>query len=121
MADASPYPGFHRVYSYVERGFYGRQIARLFDLFPREQVMLIGSERLKRDPEATLRAICAFLGVAPPNEPIVHRIARPAADIDYPATLSDQDVIFLQRHFADEMTRFRLLAGESPLIEGMDG
>lgn len=112
MADGTPYPGFHRVYSYIERGFYGRQLARALDLFPREQLLLLGSHTLKHDPTAAIGRICAFLGASPPSEPLAHKTSRPAATIDYPATLSDSDVTFLQRQFADEMARFRLLSGE---------
>lgn len=115
MAEGTPYPGFHRVYSYVERGFYGRQLARLLTLFPREQLLLLASDTLKQDPTGTMGRICSFLNVAPPPGPIAPKISRPAADLEYPTTLSDSDVIFLQRQFADELTRFRLLAGEDAL------
>lgn len=113
MATGTPYPGFHRVYSYVERGFYGRQLARAFRLFPRDQVLILSSEELKRDPGATLEAICRFLGI--PSQPIQPRISRPAADIAYPSTLTSEDVTFLQRLFAEEMSRFdRLRSGKAP-------
>ena len=115
MAGGTPYPGFHRVYSYVERGFYGRQLARLLALFPRDQLLLLGSDSLKREPTATIQTICTFLDVAAPSDPIVPKISRPAADLDYPATLSDSDVIFLQRQFSDELARFRLLSEENAL------
>jgi len=119
MADALPYPGFHRVYSYVERGFYGRQLAHALALFPREQLLLLGSEELRRDPTGTIGAVCAFLGVEPPAGPSLPKISRPAADIDYPATLSDSDVIFLQRQFADEIARLHKLGGKT-LLAGED-
>jgi hypothetical protein len=106
MAKGSPYPGFHRVYSYVERGFYGRQLARALRLFPRDQILILASEELKRDPTATLGTICRFLGIAEPTRPAAPKLSRPGADIFYPATLTDEDVIFLQRQFADEMARF---------------
>jgi len=115
MAKGTPYPGFHRVYSYVERGFYGRQLARALDLFPREQILVLSSEELKRDPDATLGAICDFLGIPAPTEPIRPRISRAAADIAYPSELADEDVIFLQRYFVDEMLRFDRLRSEAPL------
>jgi len=112
MAEAQPYPGFHRVYSYVERGYYGRQLARALALFPREQLLMLRSEELRSDPTGTIGAICAFLGVEPPAQPLAPKVSRPAADIDYPATLSDSDVIFLQRQYADEVRRLYELAGE---------
>ena len=116
MADADPYPGFHRVYSYVERGYYGRQLARVMRLFPRDQLLLIGSDDLRREPTATIRKVCEFLNIAAPAGDIAPKISRPAADIDYPATLSGEDVAFLQRQFADEMLRFRALAGKDAAI-----
>ena len=109
MAEPTPYAGFHRVYSYVERGFYGRQLARALELFPRGQILLIESQELKRDPTLAIRGICHFLGIAAPEVAMTPRISRPAADIAYPADLSQEDVIFLQRQFAREMTRFRQL------------
>jgi len=115
MAQGTPYPGFHRVYSYVERGFYGRQLARALSLFPREQILILSSEDLKRDPGATLGAICRFLDVPPREGPTEPRISRPAAEIAYPATLTGEDVIFLQRLFADEMLRFDRLRSEEAL------
>ena len=106
MANGSPYRGFHRVYSYVERGFYGRQLARALRLFPRDQILVLASEELKRDPTATLGTICRFLGIAEPTRPAALKLSRPAADISYPATLTSDDVVFLQRQFADEIARF---------------
>lgn len=64
--DCPEAPGFHRIYSYVERGFYAAQLDRLFAIFPREQVMLIGSERLEAEPNAVLAEICDFMGAAHP-------------------------------------------------------
>jgi hypothetical protein len=114
MAEGTPYPGFHRIYSYVERGFYGRQLARALQLFPPEQILILSSEELKREPGTVLQTICRFLDVPSPARPIQPRISRPAAEIAYPATLTSEDVIFLQRLFADEMLRFdRLRSGEA--------
>ena len=112
MAQASPYPGFHRVYSYVERGFYGRQLARLLELFPRDQLLIMNSEELKFDPTVALGRVCDFLAIDRKPGPVGSRISRPAAEIDYPATLTDADVTFLQRLYRDEIDRFRYLSGD---------
>jgi hypothetical protein len=93
----------------VERGFYGRQLARVFELFPREQILILRSDNLKRDATATITDVCRFLGVEAPYRPIASRISRPAAEIDYPATLTPEDVTFLQRQFTEEMVRFERL------------
>jgi len=55
--------GAHRVFSYVERGFYAPQLRRAFSLFPREQILLCRTDRLWSDPAATLAAVQDFLGV----------------------------------------------------------
>ncbi len=110
MAGGTPYPGFHRVFSYVERGFYGRQLARALRLFPREQLLLLGSDTLKRDPDVAIRRVCYFLAMPPPQE-ISPRISRPAIEIAYPSTLRNTDVLFLKHLYGDEMARFRALGG----------
>jgi hypothetical protein len=56
-------PGQHRVFSYVDRGFYSEQIRRLWRFFPREQTFVARSEDLQAEPKAVLDAICDFLQV----------------------------------------------------------
>src|SRR5262249_46946340 len=53
----------HRVFSYVERGFYLDQIARLRNLFPAKQLHFLRTDRLWSEPRATVRAIEVFLGI----------------------------------------------------------
>ena len=55
--------GVHRIYSYVERGFYAGQIRTLFDLFPRRNVHFFRTDKLWIGPSATLAAIERFLGI----------------------------------------------------------
>lgn len=55
--------GVHRVFSYVERGFYAAQIERLLHLFPREQILFLRTDRLWDDSAATLTQVERFLGV----------------------------------------------------------
>ncbi|WP_294389669.1 sulfotransferase domain-containing protein [uncultured Sphingomonas sp.] len=117
MAAGAPYPGFHRVYSYVERGYYGRQLARLLRAFPRDQLLLLGSEQLRRDPAKVIARISAFLGIPAPIVPAAPQISHPAADITYPSTLTASDVSFLQRHYVEEMARFHALAGQPHLLD----
>jgi hypothetical protein len=58
-------PSQLRKYSYVDRGFYADQIARVFRFFSREQAQVIKFEDFRRDPRRTLDATCAFLGLSP--------------------------------------------------------
>ena len=55
--------GAHRVYSYVERGFYGAQIRQLLSFFPRPQVHFCRTDELWTDAAGTLCKIWNFLGV----------------------------------------------------------
>jgi Sulfotransferase domain len=56
-------PFQHRVYSYLDRGFYAHQVRRLFNIFGKEQVLIMLSEELKNDHNKTLQRVFEFLGV----------------------------------------------------------
>ena len=60
--EALPFP--HRVYSYVDRGFYAEQIRRAQRCFPRS-VLFLKSETFFTDTEASVDRVLAFLGIAP--------------------------------------------------------
>lgn len=49
--------------SYLSRGFYADQVERLLALFPRDRLLLLQSERFRREPQATLDIVQAFLGI----------------------------------------------------------
>ena len=111
--DSPEAPGFHRVFSYVERGFYAAQLEQLFAIFSPEQVLLLRSEDLDRQPNHTLGRICRFLGVAAPATPVVPRRELVAKDIDYGATITQADRAYLRDIFADDLRRFAVLSGLS--------
>jgi hypothetical protein len=56
---------------YIVQSEYGRILAPYFELFPREQLLVLFTKELAEDAAAVIRRICAFLGVAddftPPN------------------------------------------------------
>lgn len=56
--------GAHRVYSYVERGFYARQIRRALALFPKDQIHFFRTDTLWLKPKAVLAQIQDHLGVS---------------------------------------------------------
>ncbi len=58
-------PAEARRFAYIDRGFYGRQLARLFNFFPREQVKVAKFENFKTNPAETLASIFSFLGRKP--------------------------------------------------------
>ncbi|MCZ8114243.1 sulfotransferase [Silanimonas sp.] len=51
--------------SYAARGDYARQLRALVARFPPGQILLLRSDRLAEDPEATVAAAWAFLGLPP--------------------------------------------------------
>jgi hypothetical protein len=53
----------HRVFSYLDRGFYASQLRRLFNIFGSERCLVLLNEDLRVDQAATLRKIFRFLGV----------------------------------------------------------
>jgi hypothetical protein len=57
--------------SYVVLGEYGRLLQGYFDVFPREQLLVLFHDELERDPAAVCARVFAFLGVdsefVPPN------------------------------------------------------
>jgi hypothetical protein len=64
--EALPYQ--HRVFSYVDRGFYLEQLRRLWSFFPKEQVLVLKSDELKCQPARALKRVCEFLNIEPLNE-----------------------------------------------------
>lgn len=52
-------------HSYLTRGYYAEQIERLFRHYPRDQVLVLQSERLFDHPQAALERVCAFLDLEP--------------------------------------------------------
>jgi len=106
-------PGHHRVFSYVERGFYGRQVAGLLSIFPRNQCLFLRSEELREAPGAALRQIGQFLD-QPIPEDIIPRIVHAARERDYGAALETADIELLADIYASDMSRFFELTGIDP-------
>ncbi|HEX6874663.1 MAG TPA: sulfotransferase [Nocardioidaceae bacterium] len=55
--------GWAPFWHYRSLGMYGRQLADLFDHFPREQVLLLRYRDLVEKPHQTVDKVCRFLGV----------------------------------------------------------
>jgi len=104
-------PGHHRVFSYVERGFYGAQLERLYGLFPRDQISLLRSGDLSREPDTVVSQICSFLAVPALTAPLTRRRVREAAAIPYPSDLTEEDRAYLTAIYADDTARFAALTG----------
>jgi len=53
----------HRVYSYTDRGFYAHQVRRLFNIFGKDNCLVLLNQELRNDHKKTLRRVFEFLGV----------------------------------------------------------
>jgi len=109
LFDAEPW-GFHRELSYVERGFYGEQVARLLALFPREQLLVLRSDELRTEPAATLAVVRGFLGL-PPGPAATAREVHVGRDMDYGSDLAPADVEDLRGVYARDAERLANLTG----------
>jgi hypothetical protein len=109
LFDAEPW-GHHREFSYVERGFYGEQLERLFGVFPREQVLVLRSEDLRHDPGPSLAAVRGFIGApdAPSPAPREVHVGQ-----DLGARLAAEDAAFLRDLYARDLARLQALTGVS--------
>lgn len=103
-------PGFHREFSYVERGFYGAQVERLLTLFPREQVLFLRSEDLRAEPARILCKVCDFLH-APRFVQIEPKESHLSKDIDYGLTINNDDRRYLRSLYANDQILFSKLTG----------
>ena len=56
--------GWAPFWHYRSLGMYGRQLADLYQQFPRDQVLLVRYRELVEQPARTLDRVCGFLGVA---------------------------------------------------------
>jgi hypothetical protein len=61
--------------SIFNQGLYGSQLARLYDVFPREQVLVLQYERCTREPLEQLAHTYEFMGLAP-HTPAIDEIER---------------------------------------------
>jgi hypothetical protein len=100
-------PGFHRVYSYVERGLYGEQVRRALQLFDRRQILVLRSEDLREQPDRTVREVCRFIGAAEPAGPVLHRTVYAASPGDYNSTLTADDVTYLRALYRPDLEAFQ--------------
>jgi len=109
--DVKSQHGCHRVFSYVERGFYAPQIERLLEHFPREQILFLENERMKNDQHGALDDVCDFVGAAhfesyPPNKTILPTGKR--KDL---GRISDEDAAYLAGLYAEDTYKTADLAG----------
>lgn len=95
------------IYSYVARGFYTRQLARVWASIPRHQTLVIRNEQLKREPQATIDTVCDFLGV----ERMHISNEKDVFSLSYKTSMSRREWIYLANRFELEILRLERLLG----------
>ena len=100
-------PDYLRVYSYVDRGRYLRQLERLWALFGREQVLVLKHESLRTEPADVLDKVRDFLGVAPFRTVTNLTVNRQ----EYSAAMSEADRRHLQAVFEPEIAALETALG----------
>ncbi len=73
----------HQRHSYVCRGRYAEQLKRWFALFPRDQLLVLQSEAMFRDPQGIFDQVLGFLGLP--------AMELPSFDVFNPGGYSDMD------------------------------
>ncbi|SDJ04247.1 Sulfotransferase family protein [Frankineae bacterium MT45] len=61
--DARVAAGYAPFWHYARVGRYGEQLSSLFELFPREQVLVLRYRELAEEPDRSIATVCDFLGV----------------------------------------------------------
>ncbi len=103
--EALPYQ--HRVFSYVDRGFYTEQLRRLWAYFTKQQVLILRNENLQVKPLETLQEVCDFLGIGR-----LHEIdARQVHSRPYLFSISDREKDYLRFMFEYEIRGIERLLG----------
>lgn len=109
--DEQSFQGCHRIFSYVERGFYAPQIRRILGHLPRKQVLFVTVDQLTADPKRLLDDVCGFLGVAAYADYPESRIIRPTQIRNDFDAINEQDRIYLQHLFSSDIAETEKLTG----------
>jgi hypothetical protein len=101
--------GIHRVFSYVERGFYALQIERIMTLFPADQLLVLRSDALWNDPACTLAEVQSFFDIE--NVLRAERRYIVPVESDQGTPLQRKDADHLLALYADDICRTQRLTG----------
>jgi hypothetical protein len=92
-------PAEARRFAYIDRGFYGRQLARVFKFFSREQVKVAKFENFKTNPAETLASIFSFLG----RKPLRSVRSKDRNIVPYERAMNWEERVFLYNLFAEDI------------------
>lgn len=96
-----------RRFAYVDRGFYGQQLARLLKFFPREQLKVIKFEDFKGKQRETLVSVFSFLGL----KQLRSVRTKDRNIVPYERAMNWEEKVFLYNVFADDIAKIEQLLG----------
>ena len=96
-----------RRFAYVDRGFYGRQLARLFKFFPREQLKIVKFEDFTGKQVETLVSIFSFLDC----KPLRSVRSKDRNVVPYDRAMNWEERVFLYHLFAEDIAKVEQLLG----------
>jgi hypothetical protein len=99
----------HRIFSYVERGYYALQIEQIYSLFPRDQVLFYRTDHLWNEPHAVVDQVGRFLNLE--GRPDVERRYVTPVFAWETAGMSVENRRLLDGLYTDEIDRTARLSG----------
>ena len=100
-------PADARRFAYVDRGFYGRQLTRLFNFFRREQMKVVKFEDFRDNQRETLAAIFSFLG----RKPLRLVRSKDRNVVPYERAMNWEERVFLYNLFAEDIATVERMLG----------
>ena len=102
------YTHYWRVHSYVERGFYARQLKHALTVFPKEQMLLLNYEEVTQHPQSAMGKIVRFCGVSPHQiQHEKHVLSGP----DHLGSIGEEDTQYLRSIYQADTQEFAKLSG----------
>lgn len=98
----------HRVFSYIDRGFYSSQVRRLWRYFGKQAVLVLSHKKLRQQPNECLNAVWEHLGVSKPEQVYIP-LERHTGN--YEAPMSQTTRRNLRRIFWQEIGQLEALLG----------
>jgi hypothetical protein len=96
-----------RRFAYISRGFYGRQLERVFKFFPHEQVKAVKFEDFRVNQRETVTSVLSFLGRKPPRS--IRNKDRNI--VPYERAMNWEERVFLYNLFAEDIAKVEQMLG----------
>lgn len=95
----SIFPNQHRVYSYIDRGYYTNQMKNIYNYFPKNQILILKQDDLLDNYQKTLNKVTSFLTVEKFNFQELQNVHKG----QYINKMDDKSYKYLQNIFKEEI------------------